>query len=202
MSYVLLRGRCRYCNERISTRYPIVEVLSGVLALLLYWRYGLTPQFLIEFLFVSLLIVITFIDFDTYTIPDVISLPGIVLGFGSSFLTPRLTWVESLLGIVIGGGFFYAIAVGYQRLRGKEGLGGGDIKLLGMIGAFVGVQGVVFTVLVASVVGTILGLFAMWRFRKGLNTMIPFGPFLSIGAISYVFWGDSFFRWYLGEFWG
>jgi leader peptidase (prepilin peptidase) / N-methyltransferase len=202
LSYILLRGKCRYCRAPISARYPLIEALTGFLGLLLFRHYGLHPQLFIELFFVSLLIVIAFIDLDTYLIPDVLSISGVVAGFALSFLTPRLTWWDSLLGIFLGGGFLYLIAVGYQFVRHQEGLGGGDIKLLGMIGAFVGWPGVVFTVLAASIMGTAVGGVVMWRTRKGLATMLPFGPFLSAGAIAYIFWGEEFYRWYLGTLTG
>jgi leader peptidase (prepilin peptidase)/N-methyltransferase len=198
LSYLILLGKCRYCRAPISIRYPIIEALTGLLTLFLFRQYGFHGQFFIELLFVSLLIVITFIDLDTYLIPDVLSLSGVAAGFALSFLSIRLTWWDSLLGILLGGGFFYLIAVGYQYLRHQDGLGGGDIKLRGMIGGFVGWPGVVLTVLAASVVGTAVGLVVMWRTRKGLTTMLPFGPFLSAGAVAYIFWGAEFYRWYLG----
>ena len=201
LGYLFLMGKCRHCRARISPRYPIVEAVTGLFALALFRKYGWEPQFGIEFLFVSLLILITFIDLDTYLIPDVLSLSGIVAGFLCSFVTPRLAWTDSLLGIVVGGGFLYAIAAGYQYLRKKDGMGGGDIKLLGMIGAFLGLPGVIFTVLISSVAGTAAGLAVMSRTRKGMSTMIPFGPFLALGAVCYLFWGPDFIRWYLEEFW-
>ena len=200
VSYLLLRGRCRSCHNRISVRYPLVEALTGGLVLALFVRYGLHIQFLIELLLVSVLILISFIDLDTYTIPDILSLSGIVAGFALSFFSARLTWLESFLGIAVGGGSLYLIAYLYQRIRHQDGLGGGDIKLLGMIGAFVGVPGVVFTVLLASLVGSLTGLALMARSRKGLSTMVPFGPFLAFGAVCYLFWGDAFFLWYLSQF--
>jgi leader peptidase (prepilin peptidase)/N-methyltransferase len=176
----------------------MVEAMAGLLALALFRRYGMEPQFFIEFLFVAMLLAIAFIDLDTFLIPNVLSLSGLVLGLLTSFLSIRLTWVDSLLGVVIGGGFLYLIAVGYQYLRNQDGLGGGDIKLLGMIGAFLGVPGVVLTVVMASVVGATVGLIAMRRSGEGMKTMLPFGPFLSLGALVYTFWGDGFIHWYLG----
>lgn len=196
VSYLLLSGRCRYCKGSISFRYPLVEGLSGLLALLLFRRYGLHPQLAIEYIFCSLLLTITMIDLDTFLIPDILSLPGIVLGLALSFFTPRLFWWESLLGIIVGGGIFYLIAAGYALVRHKEGLGGGDIKLLGMIGAFIGWKGVAFTILVSSVSGMIIALPLMWRFGKGLGSALPFGPFLAFGAVSYIFWGELFYHWY------
>ncbi|MGV8075226.1 MAG: prepilin peptidase [Syntrophobacteraceae bacterium] len=202
LSYVVLGGKCRHCGERISIRYPLVEALTGALTLFVFLRYGFQLQFFVELLLVSLLVIITFIDLDTYLIPDVLSLPGILMGFGLSFVTPRFDWFDSLLGILIGGGFFFLIAVGYKLLRRQEGLGGGDIKLLAMIGAFLGWCGVGFTVLMASCIGTLVGLVIMIRSRQGLTAMLPFGPFLALGAISYLFWGQSFIRWYLHLFTG
>ena len=202
LSYLLLRGRSSCCGKPISLRYPLVEGLTGILGLLLFQRFGWHIQFAIESCFVSLLIVIAFIDLDTYLIPDVLSLFGIVIGLGCSLVGPHLSWLESLLGIILGGGFFYLIAVGYQYFRHQEGLGGGDIKLLAMIGAFTGWMGALFAVLAASVVGTVIGLIVMYRSRKGLTTMLPFGPFLALGAVSYVFWGQAFYLWYLNRFAG
>lgn len=202
VSYLLLGGRCRHCKVSISLRYPLVEGLSGLLALLLFRRYGLHPQLAIEFIFCSLLLIITMIDLDTFLIPDILSLPGIVLGLALSLFTPRLLWWESLMGIILGGGVFYLIAAGYALVRHKEGLGGGDIKLLGMIGAFIGWKGVAFTILVSSVSGTIIALPLMWRSGKGLGSTLPFGPFLAFGAIAYIFWGELFYRWYFSDLLG
>lgn len=201
-SYVILGGKCRHCKSPISFRYPLVEALSGLLALLLFRRYGLHPQLPIEFIFCSLLLIITMIDLDTMEIPDVLSLPGIVLGFGFCFFTPRLSWGQSLLGIAIGGGVFYLIATLYSLARHKEGLGGGDIKLLAMIGAFLGWKGAAFTVLVSSVLGIIIAIPLMWRSGKGLGSALPFGPFLALGAVAYIFWGELFFHWYFSTLLG
>jgi len=157
---------------------------------------------LIEFTFCSLLLIIALIDLDTGYIPDILSLPGIALGFAFSFFTPRLSWWDSLLGIILGGGIFYLIAEGYALVRRKEGLGGGDIKLLGMIGAFIGWQGVAFTILVSSVSGTIIALPLMWRSGKGIGSALPYGPFLAFGAVSFIFWGQLFFHWYFSDLLG
>lgn len=200
VSYLVLRGKCRHCHGAISVRYPLVEALTGGVALLLFQKYGLSPQFLCEFAFASLLIVIAFIDLDTYTIPNVLSIPGIVAGLAFSFFTPRLSWVDSLIGVLAGGGFLYLIAVGYQLLRRQEGMGGGDIKLLAMIGAFLGWTGVLFTVMLSSLVGALAGMLVMWRKREGLTAMLPFGPFLSLGALCYLVWGQRVVEWYVSEF--
>lgn len=200
LSYLLLRGRCAQCGAAISPRYPLVEALTGVFALVLFRRYGWHGQWPIEFFFVSLLLIIAFIDLDTLLIPDVLSLSGIAVGFATAFISRRLAWPDSLLGILFGGGLFYLIAVGYRYFRRQEGLGGGDIKLLAMIGAFLGLPGVMFTVLVASTVGTVVGLMLMRRSGRGMTTMLPFGPFLALGAVCYLFWGEWFYSWYFTEF--
>jgi leader peptidase (prepilin peptidase)/N-methyltransferase len=194
---------CRHCKASISIRYPLVEGLSGLLALLLFRRYGLHPQFAIEFLFCSLLLIIAGIDLDTGLIPDILSLSGIVLGLALSFFIPtRVSWPDSLAGIILGGGIFYLIAAGYALVRHKDGLGGGDIKLLGMIGAFIGWPGVAFTILISSVSGMIIALPLMWRSGKGLGASLPFGPFLAFGAVSYIFCGRLLYHWYFSDLLG
>jgi leader peptidase (prepilin peptidase)/N-methyltransferase len=198
LSVLILRGHCRYCGATISLRYPLIEALAGLLTVFLFRYYGWQAQFFVELLFTYSLLVIFFIDLDTMLIPDIISLPGIAIGLATSFFTPRLTWLDSLLGILLGGGFFYLIAIGYRWWRGQEGLGGGDIKLLAMIGAFLGCPGVGFTVLAGSISGTMVGLIVMRRNRQGLTTMLPFGPFLALGAVCYLFWGEVFVNWYWG----
>ena len=202
LSYVILGGKCRSCGAPVSFRYPLVEAAGGLLALLLFRRYGLHPQLVVEFIFCSLLLIITMIDLDTMEIPDVLSLPGIALGLGFSFLTPRLSWTESLLGIVLGGGVFYLVAVLFSLVRGKEGLGGGDIKLLAMTGAFLGWRGVVFTIFASSVSGIIIAVPLMRRSGKGLGAALPYGPFLALGAVAYIFWGELIFHWYFSTLLG
>jgi leader peptidase (prepilin peptidase)/N-methyltransferase len=200
ISYLILGGRCRTCNTIISLRYPIVELLTGLFALGAWLRFGPHPQTVVYFVFIAALLVITFIDIDHRIIPDAISLPGIPIGFILSFLLPQIGWRDSLLGIVIGGGSLFAVAWGYHRLTGKEGMGGGDIKLLGMIGAFIGWQGVLFTIMASSFTGTVVGLVLMLQSRKGMKTAVPFGPFLAIGAILYLFFGPQWIAWYLHRF--
>jgi leader peptidase (prepilin peptidase)/N-methyltransferase len=170
--------------------------MGGAFAVLAYLKFGFTWEALIYYGFVAALLIITFIDIDYRIIPDIISLPGIPLGFAASFALPEVTYKASLLGILVGGGTLYLIAWVYHLITKKEGMGGGDIKLLGMIGAFTGWQGVLFTIFVASAVGTISGLLVMLHQKKGLKLAIPFGPFLSIGAIAYVFMGSALITWY------
>jgi len=177
-------------------RYPIVELLGGLFALAAYLKFGLGFETLIYYLFMAALLAVTFIDIDHRIIPDVITLPGIPIGFAASFALPAITTKDSLLGILIGGGSLFLVAWLYTLLTKKEGMGGGDIKLLAMMGAIVGWQGVLFTIFVASLVGTLAGFAVMLKSRKGMKLAVPFGPFLSIGAIMYIFFGTQLISWY------
>ncbi len=197
LSYLVLRGKCRNCKARISARYFLVEGLSGLMALALFKTFGLSPEFLVYFIFFSALLVIIFIDLDTWTIPDVITLPGVVAGVAASFLLPHLNLWQSLLGLLTGGGVLFLVAMGYQLLRKREGMGGGDIKLLAMIGAFLGLPGVIYTLLASSLAGSLAGVLMMFKDKSGGATRIPFGPFLALAAMSYVFWGPTLIGWYL-----
>ena len=198
ISYLLLLGKCRGCGARISLKYPLVELLNGVLTLLLFLRFGPTPVFAALFIFCSALVVITFIDIEHQIIPDEISLPGIVIGFVLSFFLQGHSWLNSLLGILLGGGSLLAVAYLYQRLTGKEGMGGGDIKLLAMMGAFLGWKAVPFIVFASSLVGSLFGITIMLLQKKDSKLAIPFGPYLAFCAVLYIFYGESLIRWYLG----
>ncbi len=200
LSYLFLRGRCRQCRVHIPVRYPLIELLSGLAAAGIYFKFGLTPQASVYYLFISILLVITFIDIDYKIIPNVISLPGIPIFFLASFLTPAVTYQESLLGILAGGGSLFLVAWGYTLMTKKEGMGGGDIKLLAMIGALLGWRGVFFTIFVSSAVGTLVGLGVMTYTRSSMKLAVPYGPFLSIGAIAYIFFGPALIYWYLTLF--
>ena len=198
LSYLLLGGRCRRCGIHIPMRYPLVELITGVAALAVFIKYGLTATTVIYFVFIAVLLLITFIDIDHQIIPDRLSLPGIPLFFLLGLLLPFITWQDALIGILAGGGILYGVALGYQLLTGRDGMGGGDIKLLAMIGAFVGWQGILFTLFAASAIGTIIGLLAMIRSKKGMRMAIPFGPFLSAGAVIDLFFGRGIISWYVG----
>lgn len=197
-SYLCLRGRCRFCGEGISPRYIVVEFLMAVFSVLLLSRLGLGPAFFVNFILVAALIVITFVDLDVRIVPDVISLPGIGLGLLSSIVhyqwpTDRLlnlpSPVSSLLGILIGGGTLLLVAWAYQFFTGVEGMGGGDIKLLAMIGAFLGWPSIPVTLFIASLSGSVVGLIFM--VRKGVDSKyaLPFAPFLCLGALFHLFFG-------------
>ena len=196
LSYILLGGRCRQCRTGISPRYPVIELVTGAMACCIFLKYGPSASALIYFIFSAALIAVTFIDIDHQIIPDEISLPGIPAGFATSFVLAGLTYTDALLGILTGGGSLFLLAMGYHLATGKEGMGGGDIKLLAMNGAFIGWKGVIFTIFISSVIGTLVGMAFMAIFRKNLKFAIPFGPFLSLGAIVYLFFGQSIINWY------
>lgn len=178
-------------------RYPITELITGVSALFVYYRFGLSIDGLIYFIFISALIVITFIDIDHQIIPDVISLPGIPVCILFACILDTMTLKDSLIGVLAGGGSLYAVAWTYKMLTAKEGMGGGDIKLLAMIGALLGWQGVLFTIFAGSAIGTIAGMLTMiYAKTMNMKLAIPFGPFLSAGAVLYLFYGPTIIKWY------
>jgi len=206
VSWIALRARCRRCGTRIAVRYPLVEAVAGLLAVLALVRLGLTAQAVAAFAFTAALLLITFIDLDHLFIPDEVSLPGIAAGLGVALLPGGITLADAFFGVVLGGGVLWALAAAYEWLTGVEGMGFGDVKLLAMIGAFVGWQGIPIVLLIASVTGTCAGLLVIFSrrgrrgFRRvrrrlglravlpylrrlGRSTEIPFGPFLALGAV-------------------
>jgi leader peptidase (prepilin peptidase)/N-methyltransferase len=195
-SYIALRAKCRQCGAHISLRYPVIEFISGIFAVGVFLKFGISVEALIYYIFIAALLVITFIDIDHQIIPDVISLPGIPIFFAASFALPNMTFVDSILGILIGGGSLYLVAWLYHLITRKEGMGGGDIKLLAMMGAIIGWKGVLFTIFTASAVGTLAGLVVILKSGKTMKLKIPFGPFLAIGAIAFIFFGPQLIAWY------
>ena len=197
ISYLWLRGRCRHCGETISFRYPVVELGAGLFALAIYLRYGLTLDALVLYTLVAALLAVTFIDIDHKIIPNVITFPGIAVGLVCSFWLDHITFRESIAGTVLGGGILLVVAWGYYFFTKKEGMGGGDVKLLAMIGAFLGWKAVVFTIFVGSAVGTVVGVIIMLRTKEGRKMAVPFGPFLSLGALLFIFHGPQITHWYM-----
>ncbi|MGD0234698.1 MAG: prepilin peptidase [Syntrophorhabdales bacterium] len=190
VSYLILKGRCRRCGAVISGRYVAIELLTALLYMALYNVYGLSLELAVALLFVSTLIVISFIDLEFRIIPDTLSLGGVVAGLVLCFFRPAFNYVDAFMGIVLGGGVLWAIAFGYELLRKREGMGGGDIKLLAMIGSFCGIKGVLFSLVSGSLLGTLVGIPLMLIKHADAKYAIPFGPFLSFGAIFYVLAGD------------
>lgn len=198
LSYILLKGRCRSCKSEISFRYPIVEIISALSALIIYKKTGLGYDFFIGYLFVSLLIIVSFIDYYHGIIPNRISIPGIPLFIGLSLLTDRISLIDSLLGTITGFSILFLIFALYYVLTKKEGMGIGDVKLIAMIGAFTGLKGVIFTIFISSFIGSVFGLFLIIGSRKSVKSALPFGPFLSVSAFIYMICGDEVIKWYLG----
>lgn len=196
VSWLILRGRCRTCREPISAVYPAVEAITAAVFVAGYAIYGLTPLLAVRLLFACAMIVLFAIDFRHYILPNVITLPGIVVGFLLSFVLPP-GWAASLIGLLAGGGVLLAIAEAYYRLRGVEGLGMGDVKMLAMIGAFLGWQLMLVTLVLASFAGSLVGVGLMIARRGGAKHALPFGTFLAVGALVAAVAGEQLFDWYL-----
>lgn len=195
VSYITLLGKCRTCRARISPRYPVVEFTAGLLSAALFLRYGFSMQYLALLAFCLSLIIIAFIDIDYKIIPDRISLPGILVGFGLSFMpiTP-VSVLESAIGILLGGGSLYLVGRVYRWIRDQEGMGGGDIKLLAMIGAWMGWKSLPWIILISSFAGTLIGGGSLLLARRRLNEAIPFGPFLVLGSLICLFFQGEIIR--------
>jgi len=196
-SYLFLRGKCRSCRAPISIQYPIVEGGTALGSLVLFLKFGLSWGYFIYFSFLSALIVITVIDLYHQIIPDVISLPGVGIGLLASLVLPHLTFRNSLTGVLLGGGSLFLVATLYQWFFKREGMGGGDIKLLAMVGAFLGWKAVILTILFSSFIGSVTGIIFIAIKGKDLKYAIPFGPFLSVGAVLSLFLGEEIIQWYL-----
>lgn len=196
LSYALLRGRCRHCAARISRRYPVIEAGTAALFALAAWRFGGRPEVLgPAWVFLATLVAIAAIDLEHQIIPDRITLPGITAGFLASFVNPLLTWTDSLLGIALGAGVIFAVIV-----ASRGGMGGGDLKLCAMIGAFLGWKLTLLTVLLAVVLGGLVAVTLLIAGRRRRRDAIPFGPFLASGAVVSLLWGDEVLRWYWAGF--
>jgi leader peptidase (prepilin peptidase) / N-methyltransferase len=196
IGWLALRGRCRTCGSRISAIYPLVELTTGVVFAGGALVYGLSPLLFVRLAFASALIVLFVIDLQHRILPNVITLPGIAAGFAASLFLPP-GWLSSLIGIVAGGGILFAIAEAYYRLRGIEGLGMGDVKMLAMIGAVLGWPLMLLTLIFASFAGSLVGVGLMASGRGGMQAALPFGTFLALGALVAAVAGDPILTWYL-----
>jgi leader peptidase (prepilin peptidase)/N-methyltransferase len=185
LSYILLRGRCRFCKSRIPIRYPLIELITALLFLLTYYQYGISIKTLSLLILFLILTAVSFIDLDTQKIPDVLTLPGMGAGLLLSLWT--ISIVKSGIGLAVGIGVLYIIAVIGKFFLKKEAMGGGDIKLLGMIGSFLGPVGVLLTLFFGALVGLLVSV--PMRKRR-----VPFGPFLSAGAFITAIWGEKIIK--------
>lgn len=204
ISWLILKGKCLHCKAPIPPRYFLVELLTAISFLLVYREVGLSYTAIEYCIFVWALIVISFIDLDHRIIPDSFSLTGIVIGLLGAWLNPERQFTPALYGVLLGGGFLWLIAWLYLVIRKEDGMGGGDIKLIAWIGAVLGWTSIPFVILVSSILGSIVGLLIAFMAKKkgedAMKTAIPFGPFLSLAAILFMFGGKELAMWYLRFF--
>lgn len=200
VSWLLLRGKCRQCGARFSFRYFFVELLMATLFTLAYFYFGLSWNLVEALLFLFGLVCCTFIDFDHMILPDEFTLSGIVIGLLGAWLNPQRELLDAFVGVLIGGGFLWAMAYLYYVFTRQDGMGGGDIKLLAWIGAVLGWKAVPFVIMASAIIGSVIGLILARKQKQGLKTMIPFGPYLALGAVLYMFGGQTIALWYFDLF--
>ncbi len=217
ISYFLLRGKCRTCGLPISRRYPLVELLNALIYLWVYRELGLNGEALIVMALCSSLIVITFIDLDHQIIPDSITLPGMVLGLvAAPFFMPALSgplpflgdrllswprlegFVHSLIGLVSGAAPLFLLGWSWEKLRHVEAMGGGDVKLMGMFGSFLGWKSALLIIMLGAIAGSVVGVALILLKKQKAENVIPFGPFLAAGALATMLYGGDIISWYLG----
>jgi leader peptidase (prepilin peptidase)/N-methyltransferase len=196
VSWLVLRGRCRSCAAAISVIYPIVEAITGAVFVAASLLYGWTPLLAARLIFACAMIVLFAIDLRHRILPNVITLPGIVAGLAFSLFLPP-GWLSALAGLLAGGGVLWAIGETYYRLRGIDGLGMGDVKMLAMIGAFLGWQLMLLTLVLASCAGSLVGIGLIVLGRGGMKAALPFGTFLAVGAIVAAVAGEPIVTWYM-----
>jgi len=219
LSYILLGGRCRHCRKKISIRYPIIEAVTGVVSGLLYLKFDFGLAWVVYLLFCAALIALAFIDADHRILPDLITLNGLWIGLVMSLFLPLsgvliarilqgigfgnpspvlVSVVSSVTGAIVGGGLLWAVREAYFRFRGVEGMGFGDVKMMAMVGAFIGAPLTLFTIMVGSILGSVIGIIMMRFAGKDRGYELPFGTFLSFGAILAVLYGNELIAMYLG----
>ena len=217
VSWLLLRGKCRACKAPISPMYPVVELLTGLLFLACFYAFGLTPEALKWAAFAAIIIVLVFTDLRERILPDVVNYTGFGMGLALSLVTkpidgtalwianrvfdfpppaPVLSFVDAILGAAFGSGLLWVVSEGYFRLRGREGMGLGDVKMMLMAGAFLGVKRVLLTIFAGAVLGSVLGIVFILVRRKGSDYELPFGTFLGAAALLVVFYGTPLVNWY------
>ena len=217
LSWLILGGKCRNCKTKISTMYPAVELLTGLLFMACYFVFGLTMESLKWATFAAMLVVLTITDLRERILPDAVNFFGLGVGFLFSFFTkpldgtalwianrwfdfpppqPALSFADAILGAVVGSGLLWVVAEGYFRLRGREGMGLGDVKMMAAVGAFLGLKRALMTVLAASLLGSVIGIVLMAVSKKGRDYELPFGTFLGAGALLVLFFGAPALKWY------
>lgn len=219
VSYAILRGRCRTCGQRISWRYPLVELMNGLLYLWAFSEFGITGEAVLVMALCSSLVVITFIDLDHQIIPDVITFPGMVIGlvvapffmttlagplsFGLGNVLPSpgqygTSFLNAFIGILLGGAPLYLIGWLWEKFRKVEAMGGGDVKFMAMVGGFLGWKGAFLTIMLGAMAGSIVGVSLILLKKHQADKVIPFGPFLAFGTLLTLFRGPEIIAWYLG----
>jgi len=201
LSYLFLRGRCGICGESISARYPLVEIINALFFVYFYWQFDLSLEFGVFSFLGAVLLCIFFIDLDFQIIPDVITLPGMVLGLGVSLLPEGIGIIQSSIGLLVGGGALYLVALLGDFLFKKESMGGGDIKMAAMLGTFLGWQKVVFIFMASACIGLVVSV-ALMAFSAKLRQerVVPFGPFLAAAAMVAIMYGDQIIGFYIANF--
>jgi leader peptidase (prepilin peptidase)/N-methyltransferase len=197
LSYAMLRGRCRQCGAPISVRYPIVELLTMAVFIGHVAAFGWDIILVPRLLFASILIALFAIDLEHHLLPNVITLPGIVVGLAFSLLLPPGI-VDALIGALVGGGVLWLIGEAYYRYSGQEGMGGGDVKMLAMIGAFLGWKLVILTLVLSSLLGSLIGVIVITTRKGGMKYALPYGTFLSLAALCSSLFGMRIVEWYIG----
>jgi len=197
VSYLALGGRCRRCRARIGVRYPLVELVTAAVFVAHYLVFGWTPLLAVRLLFAASMVALFAIDLEHHLLPDAITLPGLGVGLVASlFLPPGIR--DSLIGMLAGGGVLWLIGEAYYRYAGEEGMGGGDVKMLAMVGAFLGWQLVIVTLVFSSVAGAVIGMVVIAVKRGGMKYALPYGTFLAIAALVASLYGEQIVRWYTG----
>ena len=196
LSWVVLGGRCRHCRGGISIRYPFVELVTGGAAVASFLRHGARLEFAVEFVFVAAMIALVFIDYDHQILPDAITLAGLVAGLLLAWSLTTIDVLDAVKGAVLGAGILFVFMEAYFWLRKIEGLGFGDVKMMGMVGAFVGWKGVLLTLLLGSLSGSLVGVLVVGLRGGDMKTKLPFGTFLGMGAIATVYAGQPLIDWY------
>lgn len=199
LSWALLGGRCRQCRTAISIQYPVVEIVTGLLFVLVAWLTPVGPLLVARLILVAILVALFGIDLEHQILPNSITLPGIVIGLMFSVIAPP-GWKDALLGALLGAGVLYGIAAAYYAVRREEGLGMGDVKMLAMIGAFLGWKAVLVTLVLSSFSGALIGMALIAAQRGGMKLALPFGTFLAVGAVAAMLVGDPLIAWYAGFF--
>jgi len=195
LGYFILRGKCASCGAKFSPRYMMVELITAIIFAACYLKFGTRPESFVYMAFCSALIAVAFIDLDHMIIPDKISLPGIVVGLICAYFFLPITMQDSLLGLLVAGGSLFLLAVIVPG-----GMGGGDIKLMAMVGAFLGLKGGLVTIFIGSLIGSVIGGIMMIATGKGRKTKIPFGPYLVMGALLVLFYERELIELYIEIF--